>query len=149
MVLPAFPEEIGGARLGLVGRGGGVAEARPDHARSIVPHARRERDDRAARPRLVRDHAPYHGGDERGELVAGARAEGGQELLERAAARARSEQRERRVDRQRREDEVRAAAGGREVLREAEREWRQGGAIGTALGDGCGSSLGNHVSSAE
>ena len=51
---------------------------------------------------------------------------------------------------QRREDEVRAAAGGREVLREAaEREWRQGGAVGTALGDACGSSLGNHVSSAE
>ena len=94
-----------------------------------MAHARRVRDGRAARPRLVRERAPYHGADERGELVAGAGAEGGQQLLERAAARARSEQRERRVDGQRREGRVSDAAGGGEVLREAEREWRQGGML--------------------
>ena len=93
--------EVDGARLGLVGRGGGVAELRPRRQRGVVPRAAGERDGRPAarrRPRPVREGALHDAAGERREVVVGLPAQRVQDLLERAAAGARRQQRQRGVD---------------------------------------------------
>ena len=66
--------EVDGARLGVVGRGGGVAEGRQERPRGVEPRAARERDGRpTALP--VRECALRGAAGERSEVVAGVSAE--------------------------------------------------------------------------
>lgn len=75
----------------------------------------------------VGEGLPGEPADEAGQLVVGRHAEDAEELGERVAGGARGDQRERGVDRQRREHEVAAAAGGtrRDPPGEADGELRQ------------------------